>query len=75
VTAARITLLDYKTNRPPPASPEAVPPAYLRQMAAYRGLLRAAFPGREVVSALVWTYGPRVMLLPDGLLDAHAPGA
>ncbi|MFN6954708.1 MAG: 3'-5' exonuclease, partial [Acetobacteraceae bacterium] len=71
----RITLLDYKTNRPPPERVEDVPTAYLRQMAAYRALLRAAFPGRQVVSALVWTFGARVMVLPDALLDAHAPGA
>jgi ATP-dependent helicase/nuclease subunit A len=75
VGAGRVTLLDFKTNRPPPKTVEEVPPAYLRQMAAYRALLRAAFPGREVVSALVWTFGARVMLLPDALLDAHAPGA
>ena len=35
--------------------------------------LRAAFPGRRVVCALVWTYGARVMPLPDALLDRHAP--
>jgi len=75
VGAGRVTLLDFKTNRPPPETVEEVAPAYLRQMAAYRALLRAAFPGREVVSALVWTFGARVMLLPDALLDAHAPGA
>jgi ATP-dependent helicase/nuclease subunit A len=71
----RVTVLDFKTNRPPPEAPEAAPAAYLRQMAAYRALLRGAVPGRAVVAALVWTYGARVMLLPDALLDAHAPGA
>jgi ATP-dependent helicase/nuclease subunit A len=75
VAPGLVTLLDYKTNRPPPEAVEQVAPAHLRQMAAYRALLRAAFPGRAVVSALVWTYGARVMVLPDGLLDAHAPGA
>jgi ATP-dependent helicase/nuclease subunit A len=44
-------------------------------MAAYRAVLRAAFPGREVACALVWTYGARLMGLPGELLDAHAPGA
>jgi ATP-dependent helicase/nuclease subunit A len=51
----------------------AVPPPYLRQMAAYRAVLRAAFPGRRVDCALVWTYGARVMELPDALLDGQAP--
>ena len=69
----RVRVLDYKTNRPPPASPERVAPLYLRQMAAYRAVLRQAFPGRAVDCALVWTYGATVMPLPHGLLDAHAP--
>ena len=50
-------------------------PLYLRQMAAYRAVLRLAFPGRVVTCALVWTYGAKVMRLPDELLDAHAPRA
>ncbi len=69
----RVLVLDYKTNRPPPATPEGTPPAYLRQMAQYRHALRLAFPGRPVDCALVWTYGARAMRLPDALLDAHAP--
>jgi ATP-dependent helicase/nuclease subunit A len=75
VEADRVLVLDYKTNRPPPMEVAAVAPLYLRQMAAYRALLRAAFPGRRVECALVWTYGARVMVLPDALLDRHAPGA
>ncbi len=74
ITAERITLLDFKSNRPPPTRAEAAPPAYLRQMAAYRAVLRLAFPGRPVDCTLVWTYGARVMPLPPEMLDAHAPG-
>jgi ATP-dependent helicase/nuclease subunit A len=44
-------------------------------MAAYRAVLRLAFPGRAVECALVWTYGARFMRLPADLLDAHAPSA
>ncbi|HYZ33444.1 MAG TPA: PD-(D/E)XK nuclease family protein, partial [Crenalkalicoccus sp.] len=71
----RVLVLDFKTNRPPPATPEAVAPLYLRQMAAYRAVLRQAFPGRRVDCALVWTYGAVAMPLPDALLDRHAPVA
>jgi len=71
----RVLVLDYKTNRPPPASAAQVPALYLRQMAAYRAVLRRAFPGRAVACALVWTYGARVMPLPDAVLDGFAPGA
>jgi ATP-dependent helicase/nuclease subunit A len=51
-----------------------VPLLYLRQMAAYRAVLRAVYPDRAVQCALVWTSGARVMPLPDSLLDLHAPG-
>ncbi|WP_309139685.1 PD-(D/E)XK nuclease family protein [Siccirubricoccus sp. G192] len=73
VTETRVQVLDYKTNRPPPARAEDVAPLYLRQMAAYRAVLRQAFPGREVECALVWTYGARLMPLPPALLDGHEP--
>jgi ATP-dependent helicase/nuclease subunit A len=75
VEADRVLVLDYKTNRPPPAALEQVPALYLRQMAAYRAVLRLAFPGRAVDCALVWTYGARFMRLPGELLDLHAPRA
>jgi ATP-dependent helicase/nuclease subunit A len=71
----RILIADYKTNRAPPASLARVPVLYLRQMAAYRAVLQAIFPGRPVTCALVWTEGVRVMALPESLLDRHAPGA
>ena len=73
IEADRVLVLDYKTNRPPPEQVADVAPLYLRQMAAYRALLRAAFPGRVVECALVWTYGARFMALPDAVLDPHAP--
>ena len=70
-----VMVADYKTNRAPPATPEAVPVMYLRQMAAYRAVLAGVFPGRAIKCALVWTVGPVVMALPDALLDRHAPTA
>ena len=57
------------------ASLARVPVLYLRQMAAYRAVLQAIFPGRPVTCALVWTEGVRVMTLPESLLDRHAPCA
>ncbi len=69
----RVLVADYKTNRLPPDGLDAVPVLYLRQMAAYRAVLRAAFPGRGVACALVWTSGAVAMPLPDAWLDPHAP--
>jgi len=68
-----VLVVDYKTNRAPSASIDQVPAAYLRQMAAYRALLEAIYPGRAVVCALVWTEGPRLMVLDEATLATHAP--
>jgi ATP-dependent helicase/nuclease subunit A len=70
----RVLIADYKTNRAPPADPSATPVLYLRQMAAYRAVLRAIHPDRPAVCALVWTRAARVDVLDDALLEAHAPG-
>ena len=73
VTDDAVTVVDFKTNRPPPESEDAVSTAYLRQMAAYRAALAGVYPGRPVRALLLWTAGPRVMALSDRILDAHAP--
>jgi ATP-dependent helicase/nuclease subunit A len=69
----RVLIADYKTNRRPPSRIEETPVLYLRQMAAYRAVLRAIFPGRVVVCALVWTQSSHVVILPDTLLESHGP--
>lgn len=66
----RIVIIDYKTNRPPPADVTDTPPAYLAQMAAYRALLQKIYPGHQVDCALLWTFEARLMALPHSLLDA-----
>ena len=69
VTPDTVTIVDYKSNRPPPTQPEDVADLYLGQMAAYRELAREIYPGRTVNCALLWTDGPHLMPLPDVLLD------
>jgi ATP-dependent helicase/nuclease subunit A len=73
IGADRIAVIDYKTNRPPPLRVEDVAPLYLRQMAAYRALLRQIWPGKPIDCLLLWTDGARLMELPQALLDAHSP--
>jgi ATP-dependent helicase/nuclease subunit A len=67
----RIRLIDFKTARRPPESLDAVPLAILRQMAAYAAALEAAYPGRRVEAALLYTQAPRLIALPDALLSVH----
>jgi len=74
VLADRVLVADFKTNRYPPGRAEDTPVLYLRQMAAYRAVLRAIFPGRHVRCALVWTRSATVSVLADDILDPHDPG-
>ena len=71
----RVLLVDYKTGREPPATVAGTPVLYLRQLAAYRAVLRGIYPDRVIDCALVWTAGPVITTLPAALLDAHAPRA
>lgn len=67
----RIRLVDFKTARRPPASLDEVPVAILRQMAAYAAALEAAYPGRAVDAALLYTQEPQLIAIPADLLALH----
>jgi ATP-dependent helicase/nuclease subunit A len=67
-----VLIVDYKTNRPPPQKVEQVAGAYLFQLAAYRLALREIYAGRPIKTALLWTDGPRIMPVPNDLLDSYA---
>ena len=70
VTDNKVFIVDYKSNRPPPQTQEGVADIYWGQMAAYRELAREIYPSHEIVCALLWTDGPRLMILDDIHLDA-----
>jgi ATP-dependent helicase/nuclease subunit A len=40
-------------------------------MALYRAALAKIFPAKRIACALVWTEGPRLMRLPDALMEAE----
>jgi ATP-dependent helicase/nuclease subunit A len=73
VTETEVLVLDFKTDRPPPLRPEDTPQRILAQLSAYRAALRLVFPGKAVRSALLWTEAPRLMVLPDALLEGVTP--
>ena len=70
----RVLVADFKTARRPPASLDEVPPATIRQMAAYAAALEAIYPGRRVEAAVLYTQTPQLIALPADLLEAHKPG-
>jgi ATP-dependent helicase/nuclease subunit A len=65
----RVLVVDFKTNRPSPARIEDADPAYLRQMAIYAAVLGEVFAGRRIEAALVWTDGPKLMPIPENLME------
>jgi ATP-dependent helicase/nuclease subunit A len=73
VREGEVLIVDYKTLRPMPARDDEVPPAYLRQLAAYRAAIAQIYPGRAVTCALLWTDGPHLMPISPALLDRWAP--
>ncbi|MBS0272989.1 MAG: double-strand break repair helicase AddA [Proteobacteria bacterium] len=71
ITADEVLVVDFKTNRPPPAKADNVATVYKAQMALYKAALSKVFPGKRITCALVWTDGPSLMPLPDALLEAE----
>ncbi len=67
----RITVVDFKTTRRPPASSDAIPVATLRQMAAYVAALEAIYPGREVRAGVLYTHAPVLFALARDALAHH----
>jgi ATP-dependent helicase/nuclease subunit A len=71
VTDHEVFIVDFKTNRPPPALETDLPPVYATQMALYRAAAARIFPDRRIACALVWTDGPLLMPLSDAFLEAE----
>jgi ATP-dependent helicase/nuclease subunit A len=69
VAAEGVLIADYKTNRPAPRSITDVPEAYVTQLALYRAVLAAIYPGRPLRAALVWTDVPDLLEIPSDALD------
>jgi ATP-dependent helicase/nuclease subunit A len=64
-----IHVVDFKTDRFPPLEVSDVDPVYIGQLAVYARALRAIYPGRKVNAALLWTVDPRLMVVPEALLE------
>jgi ATP-dependent helicase/nuclease subunit A len=74
VTEGAVTVVDFKTGAQVPERAEDVPTPYLKQMAAYAASLAVIFPERSVHAALLYTGGPRLLVVPPALLARHRPG-
>ena len=75
ITPERVLVVDYKTNRPAPDHIEDADPAYVLQLAVYVAVLRRLYPDRPVEAALVWTDGPKLMPVPQTMMDTALASA
>lgn len=57
----RVLIVDFKTNRPSPASENDIPAAYISQLKAYKTAISRIFPEKEILCALLWTDKPLLM--------------
>lgn len=67
-TEDRVIILDYKTNRIPPASAEDVPLPHRAQLAIYRQILEPLYPGKQVDCVLAYTETANVIALSPELM-------
>ncbi|MCV3735112.1 double-strand break repair helicase AddA [Rhizobium sp. TRM96647] len=65
VTEDGVEIVDFKTNRQPPASPATIPFEHLAQLSIYRALLAPLYPGQTIRCGLVYTEAPAVYWLED----------
>ncbi len=70
VSAERILIADFKTDRIPPETLAGVAPSLVAQLALYGAVLARAGGGRPVETRLVYTAAPRVFTLEPELLAA-----
>jgi ATP-dependent helicase/nuclease subunit A len=71
VTENEVLIVDFKTNHAPPPTAAEAPPAYVRQLAMYRAVLRKLYPQRAVRAALLWTESTDLMEISAPALDAE----
>ena len=57
----RVLIVDYKTNRPAAQTIDDVPKAYLKQMRAYRELIKRIYPDKKVETYILWTNTAKIM--------------
>jgi ATP-dependent helicase/nuclease subunit A len=63
VEPTRVRVIDFKTGIRVPGSAIEVPRPHLAQMTAYAEALRAIFPAKSVEAALLYTAGPKLIVL------------
>ena len=70
VTPESVLIADYKTDRAVPTNLAEAPEPYVGQLALYRAVLRRIYPAKTIRAALIFTAGPRVIEVPEPVIEA-----
>ncbi len=70
ITDTTVTIIDYKTNRLTPDSPEKTPDGLLRQMGAYGAMAARIWPDKQIETQILWTATATLMTIPQTLRHA-----
>lgn len=68
VTADAVEIIDFKSNRVVPPSPQDCPEGVLRQMGAYAHAIAQIYPDRRQKLGILWTHTGQLMQLPHDLV-------
>jgi ATP-dependent helicase/nuclease subunit A len=71
VLESEVWVIDFKSNRPAPMQVAHVSQQYVRQLAGYRSALSSLYENKVIRCFLLWIEGPRLMEVPDDMLNAH----
>ncbi|MBO6721883.1 MAG: double-strand break repair helicase AddA [Roseitalea sp.] len=74
VAGDAVLIVDYKTGRHVPETPDAISEAHARQMALYKALVAPLYPGKTVRALLLLTAGPAMIEIPDERLASALAG-
>lgn len=69
-----IQVVDFKTGSRVPDKAEDIAIPYLKQMARYVAALQKIFPQRKIKAALLYSYAPKLIEIPDALIEQYKPG-
>ena len=69
VSEDSVEIVDFKTNRQPPAAAADIPFEHVAQLAIYRDILAPLYPGRTIRCGLVYTEAPVVHWLEDAVMS------
>ncbi len=68
VTADSVHIIDFKSNRTVPDTPQDCPEGVLRQMGAYAHAMAQVYPDRAVKLGILWTRSGQMMELPHDIV-------